>query len=181
MPRRTQHFIFICRQIIDLGSQGRGQATSNQRFGRSVRAGAPYAPSAPLVEAVGEQQGGASAARLPLRPARWLKLRPRPAHRPGHATVPAKSGVGCTSPPRLIFCPWNRFDLGWPSGTRPPSKRASESDFDSCDASKPEAATAAFAPGPGGNGNAPSPSISTPRSRRQRPRYAHQHQHRATI
>ena len=43
-----------------------------------------------------------------------------------------------TFPRGLFFCPWNRFDVGWPSGTRPPSKRASESDFDSYDASTPE-------------------------------------------
>ena len=63
-------------------------------------------------------------------------------------TVGAKTGVGCTSPPRLFFCPWSRFDLGWPSrGTRPQSKRVSESHFDSSDASRPEAVRQLVPPG----------------------------------
>jgi hypothetical protein len=45
-----------------------------------------------------------------------------------------------TLPLGLVFCPWGHFDLGWPSGTRPPLKRASESEFDSCDASRSKAA-----------------------------------------
>jgi len=64
----------------------------------------------------------------------------RHARRPSHcrsSTVGARAGVGCTSPAGPVFCPWNRFDLGWLSqGTRPPSKLASESDFDSCGASR---------------------------------------------
>ncbi|SEO11253.1 hypothetical protein SAMN02990966_01037 [Rhodospirillales bacterium URHD0017] len=59
------------------------------------------------------------------------------------STISAKTGVGCTLPPGLFFCPWSRIGLGWPLGTHLLSKRVGESDFDSCDASRSEGATAA--------------------------------------